>query len=297
MASRRGHRRWAVARTTGFSLWLAVVASFLLWQAARYRGIMSLVGEWQFNAFGRQYPTFNYVLLVFLLCLPGYLLFLRPRERGADERPGAALLRSARTFLKAIFGAAAGLAATTLIILVAMLFLPRSSGEVQRIDLGRATPTVVREGPAVVSGAILYQRTAGFDVDVLLAQRTFRFAPIVGPRDDPEDVRFFVQLAPVDDRTRGGVASMSGVLKRNGLPGEIVRLFRYAGFNLEEPHYVLFAEPAAMRWPYLSAMVQVAIGAGLALVVGLLQRRRVVRIDRGVHAPASAQTAEARPAA
>lgn len=284
MASRRRHRRWAVARTTGFSLWLAAVALFLLWQAARYRGIMSLVGEWQFNAFGRHYPTFNYVLLVFLLCLPGYLIFLRPRERAPEERPEAGLLRSATTFLKALLGAALGLGATILLILVAMLFLPRESGEAQSIDL-RRPPSVVREGPATVSGTIIYERTAGFDEDLLLARRSFRFAPIVGQRDDPDAVRFFVQLPPVDDRTRGGVASMSGVLKRNGLPGEIVRLFRYAGFRVEEPHYVLFAEPSAMRWPYLSAMVQLAIGAALALLIGLLQRRRVHRIDHRVHHP------------
>lgn len=282
MVSRKRQRRWAVVKTVGFSVWMAIVALVLLWQTASYRGVMALIGEWQFDAFGRQYPTFNYVLLVFLLCLPGYLLFLKPRKRAVTEQAEAATFRSARTLLKAIIGGALGLGAAAIVVLIVMLFLPSSSGEPQRLDLSHPMISVPREGPTILSGAILYERTAGFDEDLLLTRRTYRFAPIVAARGGA-DVQFFVQLPPVDDRSRAGTTTMAGVLKRDGLPGELVRLFRYAGFEIAEPNYVLFVEPAAMRWPYLMAMLQLAIGALFALVVALLQRRRVRRIDHLIH--------------
>ncbi|WP_375401959.1 hypothetical protein [uncultured Sphingomonas sp.] len=273
----RSRGRRAVGRTLGFSLWLALVSLFLLWQAATYRGFMSLVGEWQFNAFGRHYPTFNYVVLVFLLGLPGYLLFLRPRKPRREERPESALMRSATAFLKALFGVAAGLGGAMLLVALLLLFLPRESGELQRIDLSRPLVAQPHDGPAILSGDIIYERTAGFDEDLLVARRSFRFTPVIGVGNEPGDLRFFVQLPPADERTRRGVRSVKGVLKRNGLPGEIVRLFRYAGYRLDEPHYVLFAEPAAMRWPYRTALAQFAVGAVLALLFALLQRRRIGR--------------------
>ena len=283
MASRTRQRRGAVAKIIGLSIWIVVVTLVLLWQATSYRGIMALIGEWQFNAFGRHYPTFNYVLLVFLLCLPGYLLFLRPRKRAVAERPEAATFRSARALFKAIVAATIGLGVAALVILIVMLFLPRENGPGQTIDLGRPAPAVLAEGPATISGRILYERTAGFDEDMLFTRRSFRFAPIVGPRQTSSDIRFFVQLPPFDATARGPAASMTGVLKRNGLPGEIVRLFRYAGFQVEEPNYVLFVEPAAMRWPYWTLIVQFLVGAVLALMIGLVQRRRTQKIDQAIH--------------
>ena len=283
MVSRTRQRRWAVTKTLGFSLWMAVVTLFLLWQATSYRGIMSLIGEWQFNVVGRHYPTFNYVLLVFLLCLPGYLLFLRPRKRATSEQPEAATFRSAKALLKAIVGTTIGLGVAAMVIVVVMLFLPRDSGPRQVIDLSRPVPAVLAEGPATISGSIIYERTAGFDQDMLLARRSFRFAPVVGSSQPAGDLRFFVQLPPFDNQVRGAALATSGILKRNGLPGEIIRLFRYAGYQVEEPNYVLFVEPSAMRWPYLTLMIQFVIGAVLALAVALVQRRRVHRIDRDVH--------------
>ncbi|WP_425228637.1 hypothetical protein [Sphingomonas sp.] len=283
MTSRRTQQRLSVTRIAGFAAWVVIVGLFLFWQAAKYEGIMSLIGEWQFNAFGRHYATLNYVLLVLLLCLPGYLIFLRPRALAEDDRPDALLFRSARTFLRAVIGAVIGMGAIALLILVMMLLLPSERGPVQHIDLTRPALTEPHEGPTELSGTVLYERTAGFDEDMLVARRTFRFAPVVGARQGGNELRYFVQFAPADARTNAGAMTMTGVLKRNGLPGEIVRLFRYAGYQVDQPHYVLFAEPAAMRWPYITTAVQLVIGALLALALGLFQRRRVRRIDRQVH--------------
>jgi hypothetical protein len=291
MSLRRGRRR-TITKTIAFSAWMIVVAIVLLWQTVSYRGAMAVVGEWQYNTFGRQYPTFNFVFLVFALTLPGYLLFLKPRTRSSSEQPEAATFRSALTLLKVMFGAAIGFGAATLVTLAVMLTLPGSTGVVQRIDLANPNLLPPREGPTQISGSIIYERTAGFDEDLLLTRRTYRFAPIVGSRQNANDVQFFVQIPPVDDQSRRGTTTMNGVLKRNGLPGELVRLFRYAGFNLTEPHYVLYAEPTAMRWPYLMTMVQFMIGALLALIIGLLQQRRVRSIDRDIHEPVAQETVE-----
>ncbi len=66
MSLRRGRRR-AITKTIAFSAWMVVVAIVLLWQTISYRGAMAVVGEWQYNTFGRQYPTFNFVFLVFAM--------------------------------------------------------------------------------------------------------------------------------------------------------------------------------------------------------------------------------------
>lgn len=283
MTDRATRQRRSMVRVGGFSAWVAVVALFLLWEAARYQGLMSLVGEWQFNAFGRHYATFNYLLLVTLLCLPGYLIFLRPRRQSGSERPENLLFRSARTFYTVLLGGAASLGAVALLMFVLILSLPRSSGPVQRIDLDRPSLTEPREGPTELLGSVIYERTAGFDEDMLVARHTFRFAPVLGARRDGTELRYFVQFPPVDGSRGANAVTLTGVLKRNGLPGEIVRLFRYAGYHLEDPHYVLFAETSAMRWPYLTTAVQLIIGALLVLGLALLQRHRLGRIDQRVH--------------
>lgn len=274
LTTRTRRRRLANAKTTLLAVWIAAVGLFLLWEAAQYQGVMALISEWQFNAYGRQYPTFNYVALVFLLALPGYLLF---RRRSTSD--DAAILRSARTLVKALLGAALGLGIAALVILVVMLFLPRSAGPAQRIDVSAPGFALPREGPTRMTGIVVYERTAGFDRDLLLTRRTFRFAPVVGNGERARDLRFFVQFSPVDAQTRQGSIVLTGVLKRNGLPGEITRLFRYAGYDVAEPHFVLFQEASAMRWPYLITALQLAIAGLLALGAGLLQRRRARTLD------------------
>jgi hypothetical protein len=100
----------------------------------------------------------------------------------------------------------------------------------------------------------------------------------VSPGDSSRDLQFFVQLPPVSDSDRSGTSSMTGILKQDGLPGALIRLFRYAGYRVESPHFVLFADAATMRWPYLLTAFQLGFGALLAAAVGLLQRRRVSRL-------------------
>jgi hypothetical protein len=278
MTNRSRQRRGELTKFTLFSIWIAVVSIVLLWQASHYTGVMAVFSEWQFNAIGRHYPTFNYVLLIFLCGLPGFLLFFRPRKRSSVSRDGFVTVRSAKIFMRAIFGVAVGLGIACLAVLVATLFLPNGSGSVQQIALSQSLGALPHEGQTVLSGQIIYERTAGFDEDLIVTRRNSRYAPIVPPGGQTKDLQFFVQLPPVNDSDRSGMASMTGILKQNGLPGALVRLFRYAGYRVENPHFVLFADAAAMRWPYLLTAFQLGFGALLAAAVGLLQRRRVSRL-------------------
>jgi hypothetical protein len=278
MTNRSRQRRGELAKLTVFSVWIAAVSIVLLWQASHYTGIMAVFSEWQYNAIGRHYPTFNYVLLIFLAGLPGYLLFFRPRKRSSVSRDGYVTVRSARVFMRALFGTAAGLAIACLVVLAASLFLPNGSGPLQQIALSQSVGALPHEGLTVLSGQIIYERTAGYDEDLIVTRHNSRYAPIVAPGDPSRDLQFFVQLPPVNDGDRSGTSSMTGILKQDGLPGALIRLFRYAGYRVQDPHFVLFADAATMRWPYLLTAFQLGFGALLAAAVGLLQKRRVTRL-------------------
>lgn len=277
MSQRDRKRRAGVVKASLFGLWMAIVSIVLLWQITNYIGVMAVISEWEYDTLGREYPTFNYVSLLFLLGLPGYLIFTRRRRRGDDPALEKTTAGSTQMFMRGLFGFAIGFGVASLVVLAALFALPSSNGPVQRIALSKVQVALPREGPTELSGAIIYERTAAFDRDLILVRRHSRFAPIVAPDVSPRELRYFVQLPPVDDRTRGGTSVMTGTLKRQGLPGEMVRLFRYAGFQLDDPHFVLFADAWELRWPYVVTAVQLALGSLLGLLGGLWQRRRLAR--------------------
>ena len=262
-----------------FSLWVALVSLYFLWETAGYRGITAVLAEWQFDNFGRYYPTLTYALVVFILSFPGYLLFLKPR-RAEVSQPSAVAMRSGYVFSRALTGVAIGLAATAIFTFLAMLWLPGSQGEVQHYNVQGGNAALPREGPTELSGAIAYDRVAAFDQELIVARRNTRFAPVSATGAQTGPVQFFIELPPIDQPAASKIATMSGVLRQGGLPGEIVRLYRYAGYDIERPYFVLFVDPAAMRWPYISAAIQLLIAAILAGLVAMFQSRRWRRIGR-----------------
>ncbi len=286
----RRRRLTSKLKVTAFSLWVALVSLYFLWETAAYRGLTAMLAEWQFDNFGRYYPTLTFAIIVFLLSLPGYLLFLRPRRAGTRQFPALAI-RSGHVFSRALAGVAIGLAATAVGAFLAMLWLPGAQAELQRYTVQREGAILPHEGPTELSGTIAYDRIAAFDQNLIVARRNTRFAP-VGPVAGPVGrVQFFIELPPIDQPTGARIATMSGVLRQGGLPGELVRLYRYAGYDIDQPYFVLFIDPAAMRWPYISAAVQLAIAAVLAGIVALIQSRRLRRIERTARSPDGAQAA------
>ena len=277
---KRRHRS-AVVRTGLFLGWVAVIGLFLLWQAAHYIGIMSAMGEWEFNAFGRYYPSFNFMLAITLLSLPATLVFVPlhrryRRHRDAQVSP-ATVARSSLLFSQALLGFGGGLVVVALGVLVAMLFLPSATGPLQRVAVSRLGVDLPREGLTQLTGTMLYPRTAAFDQDLILIRRSSRFTPITGAGED-DTLQFFVDVSNADLRNTTSVAAAPvGILKQGALPGEILRLFRYAGYHVEEPYFVLYKDSEAMRWPYWLMGGELLIAAVLVLAIGLWHRRRAQR--------------------
>ncbi|GGB24301.1 hypothetical protein GCM10011380_12300 [Sphingomonas metalli] len=255
--------------------WGVVVALFLLWQTLTYRGLIALAAEWQFNTFGRYYPSLTYILLAALIASP-VLWLLRGRTAQSEPAVAPALLPGL-AFIRTIIGVGAGCFAACLVVLIAMVSLPDDQGVPERIVLGTpAAANPPRTGPTILVGTVVRDRTAGLNQELLVARRTIRFAPLIGPGSGREAIRFFVEIGPNEDAaTLRPDGLRQGVLRRHGLPGELEKLFRYAGYDLAQPYYTLYASTAGLRWPYRVAAGQLAIvGLICLLAAGLLHLRR-----------------------
>jgi hypothetical protein len=276
---KRDHRQIMAG---GMVIWAAVVALFFLWEIVQYHGAMALLAEWQFNTFGHYYPSVTYLALVAALASPGLLLFMRVRRRDSEQRLAAATLRSATVFRRIVLGIGVACLLAAFATLLLALALPTSAGGPRRIDLGQPIVALPEEGATMIDGAILYDRTTAFNEDLVIARRNLRFAPIVPPRSATSDLQFFVELPSASAPQAAGAGSMTGVLKKNALPGEILQLYRYAGYRVEPPYFVLFASEEAMRWPYFKVASELGIIALLFLTIGLWQHRRVKWLENAV---------------
>lgn len=276
MARRMHSRRKRAMKLMVAVAWIAIVGLVLLWQAATYESAMSVAAEWQFDTIGRYYPVLSYLLIVLVLTLPVMLLFRRaPVTEG--RLVDVALLRSADTFSRALFGLAGAALVLAVGILLSILWLPTDKGPLQEVVLDQAV-VLPREGLTRLTGTIAYDRTSAFDEDLILARRNRRFAPMTAPGPTATDLQFFVELPPANRLTRGGVRTMTGVLRRDGLPGEIVRLYRYAGYRVEEPLYVLYTGTRSLRWARFVIAAELLLGAALVGLLGVWQRRRTRRL-------------------
>lgn len=281
MNTRVRRRRNPAIRIGLVAVWIAIVAAVFLWQAATYESVMSVFAEWQFNAIGRYYPAFSYLLLTLILTLPLLLVFARPRKQ--TTRPlDVATLRSASTFSRALFAFAGALLVVAIGVLLSILRLPDDKGPLQEVTLDQAVVVMPEEGLTRLTGAIAYDRTTAFDEELIVTGRNRRFAPMTAQGADPTDLQFFVELPPATDANRQGVRTMTGVLQRGGLPGEIIRLYRYAGHRVEEPYFVLFTGTRSIRWARFVIAGQLIIAGVLVGALGLWQRRRSRKLTESV---------------
>ncbi len=288
--AQRNRRRRNVRAAIG--AWGVLVSLFLLWQTLTYRGLMALAAEWQFNTFGRYYPSLTYILLAVLIASP-VLWLLRGRRAapGADARASAyeeAWGLPGLMFIRSILGVGIGCLLVCLIVLIAMASLPGDTGAVDRIVLGSPNAAAApRLGPTILVGNVVRDRTAGLNQELLVSRRTIRFAPMLTPGIGPEAVRFFVEIGPNEDAaTLRPDGLREGILRKNGLPGELEKLFRYAGYDPTTPYYTLFAARDGLQWPYRVAAIQLAIVGLICLIAaGLLHLRRE-RLRRQLRNPA-----------
>jgi hypothetical protein len=294
----------AKSRVRFLWIWVVLVVLYFLWEAASYTGLFARAAEWQLAHLGEYLPTLTFGLLVLLFGSPALLLFRRRRRRDAADAqadPSPAAQEAAASaavvgtrFMRFLFWISGALAAAALASLLWTITLPSGGGTPREVVLGTASDRAPAEGAVRLVGVIVYKRTAAFTQGLLVMRRGARYAPVFPPGDHDNMIRYFIELAPQDHlqpRMEDAVVVRTGILVRDSLPGALVRLFRYAGYRVASPHYVLYASPLTMRWHYYVTAVEFALGALVFLIVALFQRRHVRRLGAAADAGPVAQTA------
>lgn len=269
-------------------VWFVVAAAYFLWEAIAYRGLYAVASEWQLDQFGRYLPVFTYACLVTILGLAPASLILRfgpTTERERRRRTHVKAVRSSRALATGLFAFAILLLLAACASLIRGLAVPDIGTPSRVIDIGSPESLSPEEGHVVLRGRILYPRTSAFAQNLLLARRGIRFAPMVGLSDQGNYIRYFVELPGRTD-VRTSFSDMTqgrrGLLRKNALPGSIVRLYGYAGDTVEQPYFVLYTSSQTLRWPYYIMAVQFMLGALITGLAYLLHRRhmRDDRVDR-----------------
>lgn len=264
-----------------FAIWTAIVAVALAEQFIHYYGLVAFVDEWQFGLFGRAYPLIGFVIPAAVLASPGLVFFWRARTRSSAERLAGATIKSAVVFSRVLLGVAACFGFGALIFLIASLQVPGDPDLDQRIDLGKPVIAVPMEGPTSITGSLIYGQTAVFDQSLLFMRKSQRFAPIVPLGATSNDLQFFVELpAAVNAESLRDISTVRGILQRNALPGELVSLYRYAGFRVEPPYYVLFLDKSSVSWPQRRTALMLFLISLIFCGLMLLQWRRIKGLEK-----------------
>ncbi len=303
-------------------LWLALVSYFFLRQALDYRGITADLAEYQFYYLDHYWPTFTFMALTTLCTAPfvAVLWLIRARQR-RNERLGSARVDDYRIMLGRLnrlqnffAGVALGCVIVAGILAFQMLTLPRDDYTPRSIVVGSPDALGPADGRAVLTGAVDIGETSQFNEDLILVQRTLYFAPIRSGPDDKSPLRYFVQVRRDDvngrkfdpikfpegnDKVRAWrfrvkdiafTPYLDGVLKRRALPGEIVTLYRVAGYEVDRDNYVLFSSNEPIRWRLQMLAGEFLIVAILAALVALFFARRRRVIYKRARADAEAAT-------
>ncbi len=264
----------------------ALIGLIVLWLTVSYRGIVALAAEWQFDTFGRYYPSATYMLYLLLMLVPiwGFVVVRRRvrRRRGVvDSVPDP--IQTALV-IRGVFLVLGGACLVVAVIsLLTMLTLPSATGEVHVVEVATTPSREIRQGPTQLVGSINYLRTAAFDQDLWLVRRSTRFAPMNGIGPDGRTVRFFIELAPEERPSVSSTELRRGILREEGLPGELIRLYRYVGYRFDNPYYVLFSSAESMRWPYFVVAGEYVLGGCVFAAFALLQRLFADRLRRLSH--------------
>ncbi|GEM_PF-1085087 len=312
---------WGVAL---LGLWLVLVGYYFLRQALDYRGIVAMLAEYQFLHFDRYWPTFTFLTLTVLCTTPlvALLWIVRQRQK-RSEKLAAARIDDHRIMLGRLnrlqnffAGIGAGCLICVGVILFQTLDLPPDDLTPRSIVIGSPDAIAPADGRAVLTGAVDIGETAQFNENLLLVKRTLYFAPIRSGPDDKAPLRYFVEVRR-DDKTgrfhpimfpegddlvyawRFRVRDLAftpyldGMLRRHALPGEIIRLYRHAGYEVAPDTYVLFRSNEPIRWRHQMLAGEFLIVAVLAGLLALFFRRRRRVVRRLVRQEAEARVAAA----
>lgn len=268
-------------------IWILAVTLFFLWEAYGYRGLYQLVAEWQLEKFGHYLPILSFSFLVAIFSLPGVWLLKSRKIRGgialSETRQHRFVLQIGNNFQRVLFALSGALFLASLVTLLWTLTLPTFKSTLQRVAISSGGTPWPTRGAVSLTGQVLYQRTAAYSQDMFFKKRGVRFAPMIMANQDGRSIRYFVELMPNEvgkfDPQKISVSTRRGLLMPNSLPGSIVRLYQYAGFQVEKPHFVLYASTSTMRWPYFVTAIQLAFAAIFVLLAALIQQQHVRKVD------------------
>lgn len=280
---KRAHARRAM-RLAGLALVVSAyaIAGYLLFQSVFYRGLVRSLGEWQFAQLGGFFPAITCTILLLLFSLPLLaLLLLLKRQQRALERDRSMLVRSVEDVarLRRILTA---VSVTMLLGSMACIgltpFLPDGGGRSRTIVVGGTSGLVPAEGRSRLVGQVDVEHVARFSRRALFLREDMLVAPVRAPGGSEGAVRFFVEIAPDAGADHLSPLPQEGVLRRNGLPGEVVMLFRSGGVPVASEHYLLYRSARAVRWPYYQLALQLALAALLLGVASWMEDRRYRRL-------------------
>lgn len=295
-------------------LWVFVVVLYFSWESAAYRGLFAIIAEWEFDRLGQDLPTFNFVLLTMLFSWPALSILRRRRARemmideedqdiidayGGDSEEAIAraymeqeerrettlALYAARDYMHYLFGFTAALWIAAIVSLLWTLTLPNSMEHPRNYAPNSLQSAKPVEGAARFNGTLRYGRIASFGRGILFARRTSLYAPLFPPRGSDGRIRYFVEFLPAerpDIRSGAMITHRTGVLVRSDLPGALIRLYRYLGYQPSTDYYVLYVSLLTMRWPYYIIAAQFMLGGLVFFGSGLWQRRHLRRLQREV---------------
>lgn len=290
-------------------VWIAVVSVFFIWQAIEYRGLVRRLAEAQFYEYEKYWPTLTVVALATLFSLPAIVIvWLQHRSAAKKAKDASADAIAAQRLLGTagrltwLFGVIAlGSAGAAIVSLGLLLQVPSDREPAQSVVVGSPDSDRPADGLSTLTGSIDVLETAQFNEDLLLVKRTLYFAPVRAAAGDNAPLRYFVEVRrndlsgdfhPIDFpedpdnawvwRYRVPNLSLSpyttGVLRHNALPGEIVNLYRHAGYQVADDNYVLLRSKARIQWRYFMLAAEFALSALIAAAMAALLRAREHRI-------------------
>ena len=262
---------------------LATIGVFLAVGAWSYQGLIYGLAEWQFERFGRYFPTLTIALLLSVaavLLVVGRIVWGRMYDKSDKQPVEPELAREARaldrlTITRRFFRAFAVLAAVAGAgTFVHLLQFPGPTKAVTTIDLSSGAPVRLKEGSVIVRGIQLIGPIARTSEDITFSRSSILIAPVGQTRLENGSVaaNLFVQVTDTDRRKLP--TEVRGVLRRNALPSEVAVMYRAANVPVISESSVVFLDSAAAREPTLNVLITfmaLAIG-GTALA--LLARRR-----------------------
>jgi len=277
--SKRPAATRAMATRGAAALWIVLVLAVLLWQTLFYRGAVARLAEWQFGSLGGYFSVATVVVVALLLALPAILL-LRPAPVSLEGEGEIAVadtigVRRARRFGWLLAGAALLSALVAGYELWLGTSIVRQAGMLRSLSAGAPPPADFRDGRAELTGRVLYGRRVVVGSRLWLHHTGASFAPVVAADGRGGTLTYFVE---VDERMRTpGPVTLSGMLVRDGLRPDALRLFETIGYRVARPHYALYLRESTLLRGYKTAAAKLGL---LALVLGLLAAYQWRRIRR-----------------